>query len=54
MFVSLQNYLGVGKVYKNRNGVILVVKSVDELISVIIPLFDKSPLRGSKLVSYLI
>lgn len=54
MFLSLLKYLGAGKVYKNRNGVILVVKSIEDIISVIIPLFDKSPLRGSKLLSYLV
>jgi hypothetical protein len=40
-------------VYKNRNGVIYVVKSIEDLISVVIPLFDNSPLRDGKLESYL-
>jgi hypothetical protein len=53
MFVSLQKYLGIGSVYKNRNGVIFVVKSIKDLVLVVIPLFDSVPLRGGKLESYL-
>lgn len=52
LFVEIQKYLGVGKVYKNRQNVTFVVKSMDEIIEVILPLFDKHPLRGSKLVGY--
>jgi len=37
---------------KNRDNVTLVVRSIDEIISIIIPLFDNYPLRGSKLLSY--
>ena len=29
-----------------------VVTSIDEIVSVLIPLFDKHPLHGSKLISY--
>lgn len=53
MFISLQKHLGIGSVYKNRNEVIFVVKTIEDLVSVILPLFDKSPLRGGKLESYL-
>lgn len=52
LFLEIQKYLGVGKIYKNRNNVIFVVKSIEDLITVILPLFDKSQLRGSKLLSY--
>ena len=52
MFISLQKYLGIGKVYKNRNGVIYVVKSIEELVSVIIPLFDYVSLNSSKFHHY--
>lgn len=52
MFIALQKYLGVGVIQKNRDNVTLVVRSLDEIISVLIPLFDNYPLRGSKLLSY--
>jgi hypothetical protein len=53
MFVSLQKYLGIGSVYKNRNGVVFVVKSIKDILTVVVPMFDSVPLRGGKLESYL-
>ena len=53
MFIALQKFLGVGSVYKNRETVTFVVKSIEQLVSTILPLFDNSPLRGAKLESYL-
>lgn len=52
MFIALQKYLGVGNIQKNRNNVTLVITSIDEIISVIIPLFDNCNLRGNKFLSY--
>nr|UKQ56112.1 LAGLIDADG endonuclease [Taiwanofungus camphoratus]WRO45205.1 LAGLIDADG endonuclease [Taiwanofungus sp. YW-2023a] len=52
MFEALHNHLGIGRINKNRNNVTLVVTSIDEIVSVLIPLFDKHPLHGSKLISY--
>lgn len=52
LFMELQKYLGVGRVYKNRNNITYVVKSIDEIVTVILPLFDKHPVRGSKLLAY--
>jgi len=52
MFIELQKYLGVGRIHKNRNNVTFVVNSINEIITVILPLFDNSSLRGSKLLSY--
>ena len=52
MFKALHSYLGVGRLQKNRNNITLVVTSIDEIVSVLIPLFDKHPLHGSKLISY--
>lgn len=52
MFIALQEYLGVGKVYKNRNNVTFVVTSIKEIVTVILPLFDNHSLRGSKLITY--
>ena len=54
MFLELKKYLGVGNIQSQRDSISLVVTSLDDLLSVIIPLFDKSPLRGGKLESYLI
>jgi len=53
MFIALQKHLGVGTVYKNREAVTFVVKSIEHLVSTVLPLFDNSPLRGGKLESYL-
>lgn len=52
MFIELQKYLGVGKVHKNRNNVTFVVTSIEEIVTVILPLFDNHSLRGSKITSY--
>jgi hypothetical protein len=52
MFTELHKYLGVGRVYKNRKNVVFLVRSIDEIINTILPLFDKHPLRGGKKLSY--
>ena len=52
MFIALQKYLGVGRVQQNRNNVTLVVTSIDEIIRVILPIFDNYPIISSKQVSY--
>lgn len=52
LFMEIQKYLSIGKVYKNRQNVTFVVKSIDEIVEVLLPLFDKNPLRGSKLAGY--
>lgn len=54
LFLAIQKHLGVGKVYKNRNNVVFVIKSLEEIITVLLPLFDKNPLRDGKLFSYLV
>jgi hypothetical protein len=52
LFVALQKHLGVGKLYKNRQNVVFVVKSIDEIVNTILPLFDKHQVRGGKLLAY--
>lgn len=52
MFIEIQKYLGIGKVYNNRQNVTFSVRSIDEIVEVLLPLFDKHPLRGSKLAGY--
>ena len=52
LFIEIQKKLGIGKIYNNRQNVFFVVKSIDELVEVVLPLFDKYPLRGSKLEGY--
>src|SRR6267154_1942204 len=55
LFKEIQKYLGIGKVYKNRKNVTFVVRSIDEIVNVLLPLFDRRslhPLRESKLESY--
>jgi len=54
LFIEIKKKLCIGKVYNNRQNVIFVVKSIDEIVEVLLPLFDKYPLRGSKLVGYTI
>ena len=52
LFIEIKKKLGIGKVYNNRQNVIFVVKSIDEIIEVLLPLFDRYPLKGNKLVGY--
>ena len=52
MFEALHSHLGIGRLQKNRNNVTLIVTSINEIISVLISLFDKHPLHGSKIISY--
>ena len=52
LFMEIKKYLGIGKVYNNRENVTFVVKSIDEIVEVLMPLFDKHPLRGSKFAGY--
>ena len=52
MFKSLQEYLTIGKIQSNRKNVTLVIKFIDEMINVLLPIFDKSPLRGDKAKKY--
>jgi hypothetical protein len=53
MFKALHNQLGIGKIYTNRKNVVFVVKSIDEIVDVILPLFDKHPVakRGWEILS---
>jgi hypothetical protein len=52
LFIEIQKYLSIGKVYNNRENVTFVVRSLDEIVNILLPLFDKHPLRGSKLRGY--
>jgi hypothetical protein len=52
LFLEIQKYLGVGKIYKNRNNVIYIVKSIKDIVTVIIPLFEKYPVRENKFLAY--
>lgn len=54
MMQELHKYLGVGSLQINRESVNIVVKSINELIQVIIPIFDKSPVFWGKSKSYCI
>lgn len=51
---KLHKALGVGKLSINRESVNIVVSSITDILTVIIPHFDKYPVKGGKLVSYLI
>lgn len=54
MFKALHNQLGIGRIYTNRKNVVFVVKSIDEIVDVILPLFDKHPVKGGKFSAYTI
>jgi hypothetical protein len=54
MFRELQNYLMIGNIQLNKDNVLFTVSSLDDILNVIIPLFDKHPVRAGKLKSYLI
>ena len=51
---SLHEYLGCGRLVYNRNAVTIVIRKISDIINIIIPHFDKYPVRGSKFISYLI
>lgn len=52
MFENLIAYLGVGYITKNRSECNLVVSSIDDIINIILPIFENYPLRGSKLEAF--
>ena len=55
LFMEIQKYLSIGKIYKNRQNVFFfVVKSIDDIVEVLLPFFwiEKYPLIGSKLAGY--
>jgi hypothetical protein len=54
MFKALHNQLKIGKLYTNRKNVVFVVKSIDEIVDVILPLFEKHPVKGGKFLAYTI
>lgn len=54
IMIALHKYLGVGNMRYNQDTVDISVTSIPDLINVIIPHFDKYPLRGGKIISYLI
>lgn len=51
---ALHTFLGVGRLVINRKRVSIVVTSLKEIVTVILPHFEKYPLIGGKFVSYLI
>jgi len=54
MFKALHKQLGIGKIYTNRKNVVFVVKSIDEIVDILLPLFDKHPVKGGKFSAYTI
>lgn len=54
MITELHKQLGVGVLRENRNNLELAVNKLEDLQNVILPHFDKYPVRGGKFISYLI
>lgn len=54
MMEALHTYLGVGRLVINRERVSIVVTSLKDIVTVILPHFEKYPLMGGKFVSYLL
>jgi len=52
MMEELQKWLGVGVIYNNRDCVSLVVRSLDDIINVILPIFDEHKLCSGKYQAY--
>ena len=50
--VKLQNHLGCGKIYVNKKAINFVVQRLSSLTNIIIPLFDKYPIKGNKVKDY--
>jgi LAGLIDADG endonuclease len=53
MIEAVHNYLGVGQLSVSRGCITLTVCNLQKIMNVIIPHFDKYPLRGGKYLSYL-
>lgn len=56
MMIAIQTFLGVGTIQINeeRNEVNLTVRSLNDIISIILPIFNDYKLRGGKYQSFLI
>jgi hypothetical protein len=56
MLIAIQKFLGVGTIQINeeRNVANYIVRSIDDIFNVILPLFDTYKVRGGKYKSYLI
>ena len=54
MMEALHKHLGAGRLVISRNGVSIVFTSMRDLLTIVIPHFDKYTLRGGKFISYLI
>ena len=52
LMVKLQNHLGCGKIYVNKKAINFVVQRLSCLTNIIIPLFDKYPIKGNKVKDY--
>ena len=48
LLISIKEYLGCGNLYKNREIFQLMVTKFDDIVTKIIPLFKKYPIRGVK------
>ena len=47
MFEALHSFLGIGRLQKNKNNITLVVTSIEEIVSVLIPFFERYPLPSA-------
>lgn len=54
LFREIQKHLNVGRIQITRNEVNFIVSSLEEITNVIIPLFDKHPVRDGKYRSFLV
>lgn len=54
IMTALQKHLGGGRIVINRDRLSVVFSSMEELLTIILPHFDKYTLRGGKFISYLI
>jgi hypothetical protein len=54
IITSLHKHLGSGRLISNVNRLSIVFTSMNDLLTIVLPHFDKYPLRGGKLASYLI
>lgn len=54
IITALHKHLGGGRLISNVNRLSIVFTSINDLLTIVLPHFDKYELRGGKLVSYLI
>jgi len=50
--IKLHAYLGIGVLTLNRDNVVIIVRNLNQIIHILIPLLTNTPLRSGKLKNF--